>query len=53
MVNKKGGNKLIKRIFKKVQKLSVNKPSEIKKEGVTVIEDKNKVYVYVMKKKKK
>jgi len=53
MASKKHTNKLTKRIFEKVQKLSPDKPSNNQKEGVTVIEKKDKVYVYVNKRRKK
>lgn len=51
MSNKKAVKNYAKSLYDEIQKLAPNKP--IKKEGVTVIEDKNRVYVFVQRKKKK
>lgn len=51
MATKNHTSKLVRNIFDKVQKMSPI-PSNIQKEGVTVIEGKNKVYVYAIKRKK-
>lgn len=51
MAAKNRTSRFVKNIYAKVQKMSPI-PNNIQKEGVTVIERKNKVYVYAIKMKK-
>lgn len=51
MATKNNASKLVGNIFNKVQKMSPV-PTNIQKEGVTVIEGKNRVYVYAIKRRK-